>query len=91
MNNTFTNIANEIGKLLDDKNTQYGSAFETVPQILSILYPSGIAPKDYQNLLTLTRILDKVQRIATNNGNDPEDPWRDIAGYAILQLSKQDN
>lgn len=89
-NDDFVSVAQSIASTLSVKDEQYGPAFQTVPQILSILYPDGIQPQDYPNVLTLTRILDKIQRIATNNGNDPEDPWRDIAGYAILQLSKKD-
>ena len=86
-NSQFLQIAQEIASVLEEKNAQYGPAFSNAPKILEILYPDGIRPQDYTNLLTLVRMLDKLQRIATNNATDTEDPWRDIAGYAILQLS----
>lgn len=76
----------EISSLLDSKNQQYGSAYLKVPEIMKILYPDGIPTNQYSNVLTLIRMLDKICRIAHDNGNDPEDPWMDLAGYALLKL-----
>lgn len=76
----------EISSLLDNKNQQYGSAYLKVPEIMKILYPEGIPSNQYSNVLTLIRMLDKICRIAHDNGNDPEDPWMDLAGYALLKL-----
>jgi hypothetical protein len=36
-------------------------------------------------LLTVVRILDKLFRIANSKDAFNEDPWFDIAGYAILK------
>jgi hypothetical protein len=84
-------IAREVALLVEDKQAQYGDAFGKSEQILKVLYPNGVKPEDYQNLLTITRIVDKLFRLATNNGNDREDPWRDICGYSLLSLrSKED-
>jgi hypothetical protein len=79
-------IAREVALLVEDKQAQYGDAFGKSEQILKVLYPDGVKPEDYQNLLTITRIVDKLFRLATNNGNDREDPWRDICGYSLLSL-----
>lgn len=85
---SFLSIAQEIACVLEEKNAQYGPAFANAPKILETLYPHGILPEDYSNLLTIVRILDKLQRIATNNAKDVEDPWKDICGYSILALAQ---
>lgn len=88
--NKFLKIAQNIANLLNTKNQQYGSAYKSAPQILNLLYPNGVQPKDYSSLLYITRVLDKLQRIATNNADDLEDPFKDIAGYSILFLAERD-
>lgn len=88
--NKFLKIAQGIADLLNTKNQQYGSAYKSAPQILNLLYPNGVQPKDYSSLLYITRVLDKLQRIATNNADDLEDPFKDIAGYSILFLAERD-
>ena len=84
-------IAEGIAELLVQKQTSYGNAFETTQHILKVLYPKGIPIEAYSHILTITRILDKIMRICTNNSPDSEpvkDAWVDIAGYAFLELGK---
>lgn len=85
-------IGEEIGILLNEKQEAYGDAFGKMEQVFKTFYPNGIQTHQYANVLTLVRILDKCFRIANlpENGNDimNEDPWKDIAGYAMLSLSK---
>lgn len=87
----YEEIAKNIGILLNEKQVAYGNAFGEMQKIITVLYPQGIAPYQYRNLLTLVRILDKVFRIANSPDGETdlmnEDPWRDIAGYSILALS----
>lgn len=78
--------ATKIGELLEKKNAAYGNAFENTAKVLKILYPEGLKPAQYQDLLTVTRIIDKLFRIANQKDAFGEDPWSDIAGYAILSL-----
>tara|TARA_R100001510_G_C7468088_1_gene85586 strand:- start:127 stop:414 length:288 start_codon:yes stop_codon:yes gene_type:complete len=80
-------ITKELTELLLEKRRAYGDAFKDAPRILQLLYPSGVQPDAYEDLLTIVRILDKLYRIA--NRADTEDPWQDIAGYAILALEKR--
>jgi hypothetical protein len=80
----FEKFASEIGKVVDQKNRAYGNSFAEAGEFLKILYPSGIPLESYNDALTLTRIFDKLKRIATNNDPFGEDPFFDIAGYAIL-------
>lgn len=79
----------ELRTLLIQKRQAYGNAFNDAPKILECLYPEGISPEQYSDVLTLIRMLDKMHRIA--NQADTEDPWQDIAGYAILALEKQNS
>ena len=83
-------IATSIGSLLEQKNKAYGSAFEEAGKVLALLYPRGVPLEGYQDMLVITRILDKLFRIANQKDAFAEDPWRDIAGYAILSLWSQE-
>lgn len=82
--NKYEVLAAEIGRLVDEKNKAYGNSFAEAGEFLKILYPNGIPVEAYNDALTLTRIFDKLKRIATNNDPFGEDPFFDIAGYAIL-------
>lgn len=80
----YEEIAANIGRLVDEKNKAYGDSFKKAPQYLTILYPHGIRPDQYPDMLALVRDFDKNMRIATNKSAFNEDPWKDKAGYAIL-------
>lgn len=82
-------IGKEIGELVQEKNSAYGSAFEKAGEILKVLYPNGINPDQYSDMLAMVRILDKMFRIATNKKAFNEEPWKDIAGYGILGIFKE--
>ena len=82
-------ISLDLGSLLEEKNKAYGSAFSKSSEILKILYPNGIQPDQYTDLLLTTRILDKLFRIATDKSAFNEEPWKDIAGYGILGIYKE--
>lgn len=86
----YEKIGKEIGKLVDEKNKAYGDSFSQSDKILKILFPNGIGPEAYNDLLTITRVIDKLFRIATDKEAFGESPWKDIAGYAILSAFKQD-
>ena len=77
-----------IGELVDQKNATYGDSFKKSGDILRILYPHGIEPSQYNDMLAIVRIIDKMFRISTDKDAFGESPWTDIAGYGILR-SKQ--
>ena len=82
--NTVTNlqeIAKQIGTLLEQKNLEYGSAFEKVSDFLKILFPQGIPPEQYLHAMLVVRIFDKLMRISQGA---LKDSYRDIAGYGVL-------
>lgn len=80
----YVKTASEIGKLVSQKQEAYGDSFNKCEQIIKILFPHGIKPESYKDLLTVTRIVDKLFRIATKKDAFGESPYRDIAGYALL-------
>jgi hypothetical protein len=86
----FREIANEIGELLVKKNTACGNSFNKAVHILKVLFPEGVKPEQYRDLLAITRVIDKMFRIATDRDALGENPWRDIAGYSILSVEAQE-
>lgn len=80
----FETTAQEIGRLVADKQKAYGDSFGKSGAILKILYPNGIQAEQYDDALTVTRIIDKLFRIATDKDAMGESPWRDINGYSLL-------
>jgi len=90
MSRSFKDIGTDIGSLVEQKNKAYGSSFEKSAEIIKILYPDGVKPEQYTDLLAITRVLDKLFRIATKKDAFGESPWQDIAGYAILGISKDE-
>jgi hypothetical protein len=84
MKSKYEEVAEQIGKLVTEKNAAYGSSFAQAHQILAVLYPNGIKPDQYTDALAIIRVIDKLFRIATSKKAFGESPWRDIAGYGIL-------
>jgi hypothetical protein len=84
---TLSELAASIGQQVEEKNKAYGD-WNVPGQILRLLYPNGVPPEQVDDMLTITRILDKLRRIATKKDAFGESPYRDIAGYALLALKK---
>lgn len=84
MTKTYQTLGAEIGALTDTKNQAYGSSYQKSGDVLRILFPDGIRPEQYQDALAITRILDKLFRIATRKNAFGESAFRDIAGYGLL-------
>ena len=84
MKEKFMTITKELGELLSEKNDAYGNDFEKTTKILELLYPNGISVSQYKDVHVIVRMLDKMSRIARDNDPMGEDPFKDIAGYAIL-------
>ena len=80
----FEKIGSEIGKLVEQKNQAYGNSFSNSRDVLKVLYPNGIMPEQYGDMLAITRIIDKLFRVATKKDAFGESPFKDIAGYGIL-------
>jgi hypothetical protein len=87
----YKRIASEIGALVDAKNEAYDDSFRECRDFLILLYPHGVPVDQYENMLAIVRTWDKIKRIATHKDAFGENPWRDIAGYAILMCALGDN
>lgn len=88
VSNGLRDIAKEIGALLETKRSAYGNSFAHSGHIMRILYPNGVSHEQLDDALAITRIIDKLFRVATNRDALGESPWRDIAGYAILATQR---
>jgi|TARA_Y100000034_G_C6852769_1_gene387059 hypothetical protein len=91
MTKTYEEIGVEIGKLVQEKNSAYGDSFGQSCRILEVLYPGGIQPNQYRDALAITRVIDKLFRLANKKDAFGESPWRDICGYSILGVSNDEN
>jgi len=87
--NKFEKIGRDIGKIVGEKNAAYGNSFGRAGDCLKQMYPDGIRPDQYESLLTITRVLDKLFRIAKDEDAFGESPWMDIAGYSILAVNNK--
>jgi len=90
MGNKYEDLGKQIGALVDEKNAAYGNSFGQVGDFLKILYPNGIPVDSYTDALCIVRMFDKLKRIATKKDAFGESPYRDIAGYALLGVLKDE-
>lgn len=79
----FLQEAEELATLLTEKHSQYGESYRQSGEILKLLYPDGIRVEQYGDMLAVTRIVDKLFRIAVGRSDDVEN-WRDVAGYGLI-------
>jgi len=80
----FEEIGKTIGALVEEKNEAYGDSFARSQEILKVLFPDGVQPNQYRDMLGMVRVIDKMFRIATDKDAFGESPWKDITGYGIL-------
>lgn len=93
----FEEIALGLASLLKEKESKYGDTYQLLPSILPIFYKNFYDQKtncyllsydDFSRLLAVTRVFDKLCRIVHGDKGE-ESAWRDIAGYAMLEIRKQ--
>ena len=77
-------IAGRIAKLVEEKQIAYGNSFNLSGEILKLLYPNGVKPDQYPDMLCVVRIIDKLFRIASQKEAFDENPYDDIVGYGLL-------
>ena len=87
----YHEIGEDIGKLVQEKNEAYGDSFGQACRILEVLYPNGIQPSQYRDALAITRVIDKLFRLANKKDAFGESPWRDICGYSILGVANDES
>lgn len=84
---SYGQIGEAVGRLVDEKQAAYGNSFGQAGHILRVLYPNGISPNQYDDMLAMVRIIDKMFRIANAKNAFGESPYQDIAGYALLGVA----
>ena len=77
MSNDFGKMGELVGKIVKEKQAAYGDSFGKSGECLRQMYPDGIKPEQYDDLLTIARMLDKLFRIATDPGAFEENPYQD--------------
>ena len=80
----------EIGNLVEEKQKVYGNSFGNAGKILSVLYPKGVGVEQYDDMLAVVRIIDKLFRIANKKDAFGENPFKDIAGYGLLGMGNKE-
>jgi hypothetical protein len=80
-----------IAEMLTEKRKAYGDNLSDTQRILQVLYPEGIPPSAYSEVLVMVRIFDKFKRRANFHRNpeswvDDENPWLDVSGYGVAIL-----
>jgi len=90
LNYDYAKLGEEIGKTVNEKQKAYGDSFGKSGDILKILYPIGVKPEQYDDMLAIVRMLDKLFRIANDKDAFGESPYRDIAGYALLGICREE-
>jgi hypothetical protein len=87
----FLGLGEEIGRMLANKNRKYGDSYARMAHVLPMFYPDGVPGDHLLDAVFILRIIDKLMRIASAQGDDEEDPVKDIAGYAILRMREMRN
>ena len=84
----YSELGENVGKLVTEKQQAYGDSFGRSGECLRQMFPDGIKPEQYDDLLTIARMLDKLFRIATNPNAFDENPYGDLCGYALLGMNR---
>lgn len=82
----YESLGKQIGKLVAEKQQAYGNSYGHSGEILKILFPKGVQPEQYTELLAICRVVDKLFRLANDPTYGDESPWGDIVGYGLLRL-----
>ena len=88
---SFADIGKDVGELVKEKQEAYGDSFGRSGECLRQMFPNGIQPEQYDDLLTIARILDKLFRIANNKDAFDENPYQDIIGYGLLGMKRHED
>lgn len=80
-----------VGRLVDSKQKAYGNMVSAAVPIMNSLFPAGIAEHQMDDALFIIWTVDKLGRISRGDKRAfGENPWLDIAGYALLAMAKDE-
>lgn len=89
--NDLKQVAVNLADLVIEKQIAYGDSFGKSGQIMAVLYPDGVKPEQMSDMLTIVRVIDKLFRIANKKDAFGESPWRDIMGYSLLAVVRDES
>lgn len=77
-------------ELVKAKSFEYGKVDKSISLILRDIFPDGIPPEKYEEVIFSIRILEKLFRIlSVSIGDDRKnDAFQDIVGYGLLGMAK---
>lgn len=89
----YSEIGRKVGEVVEEKQKLYGDSYGKSGNVLKILYPEGVLPQQYEDLLFVTRMLDKLFRFTsgtpTSRLEQDESPVGDMVGYCLLEMRKE--
>lgn len=87
----YAKLGFDLGEICDEKNAAYGDSADVTGDIFRVLYPQQILPYQYDDMLLMARICDKLCRISRGGGRTAlgEDAWRDLVGYALIGAGRR--
>lgn len=87
MKKDYEKKALEVARLVKAKSIAYGNSISKTAKVLEIMYGDSIPKECYGDLHYIVRIFDKLSRLTQGDKMAfDEDPWFDIAGYALNRL-----
>jgi hypothetical protein len=86
----YEELGRRVGVIVNEKQRAYGNSFGVAGEFLKLLYPDGVRPEQYTDMLCVVRVFDKLKRIATDKDALGESPYSDIVGYGLLGLAMKD-
>lgn len=86
----YEEIGAAIGAIVNQKQAAYGDSFSKAGDVLALMYPNGVKPEQYTDMLAIVRVLDKLFRVATDRDAFGESPWKDVSGYGMLGAKRHE-
>lgn len=94
MSTNFKAYADEIARLLEEKQKAYGDSARKTQEVLKIYFPNGIRPDQYIHVHTIIRSCEKFFRIANRQEGAKdaggESPYLDLTGISMLAWMTED-
>ena len=87
----YFEAALDVAEVVKEKQLAYGDSFGQSGKVMEILFPNGVPVDKLNDALTITRIIDKLFRIANQKEAFNESPYFDIVGYGLLGLVRDRN
>lgn len=79
----FKEKALEVAEMLERKSEEYDAPYDSDNDFLKIMYPNGVAPDKYADMVLCLRLYDTLKKL-TKSGDTKYIEY--IAGYGILAM-----